>query len=56
MFSVYIATKTIYFCCFQQKKRKMKSIQADDPVSFLQLINKADLGVGEVRKIGDIKK
>ena len=26
----------------------MKRIQADDPISFLQLMNKADVGAGEV--------
>ena len=33
---------------FQQRERKLKRIQADDPINFLQLMNKADIGAGEV--------
>ncbi len=33
----------------QTKEKNTVKVQADDPISFLQLINKADLGAGEVR-------
>ena len=40
---------------FQQtKEKKSIKVQADDPISFLQLINKADLGAGEVNTWGNV--
>jgi coatomer subunit beta len=46
--SVMLATKAEEEKQFQKsKERKEVRVQADDPISFLQLINKADLGMGE---------
>lgn len=38
---------TVYMLLFQQREKKTVRIQADDPISFLQLVSKADLGGGE---------
>ena len=35
------------FCC-QAAEKKVVKVQADDPISFTQLINRADMGPGEV--------
>ena len=43
-------SKSEFFVCFfQAKENKTVKVQADDPINFIQLINKADLGIGEVR-------
>jgi hypothetical protein len=33
---------------FQSKEKKIVRVQADDPIGFIQLLAKSDLGVGEV--------
>ena len=35
--------------CLQAAEKKVVKVQADDPISFSQLINRADMGPGEVR-------
>lgn len=39
---------------FQNKENRTVKVQADDPISFIQLISKADSGMGEVRGLYQI--